>query len=100
VIRRQNLPQLLQYGGVTEQEIEDARRMIVSFQPRIPLQSLDLAVALIIAPDAAVRVLSTCPEREVDMVLALEQQMNFLWCVTPVQAWREAFEDRKRNLSS
>jgi len=32
------------------------------------------------------------------MVLALEQEMNFLWCVTPVQAWREAFEGRKAQL--
>lgn len=97
-LRQHNLPQLLQSGGVTEQEIEDARQLIVSFQPRIPLQSLDLAVALIVAPEAAVRVLSTCPEKEVDMVLALEQEMNFLWCITPVQAWREAFESRKAQL--
>jgi hypothetical protein len=94
--RRQDLPQLLQSDEVTEEEIEEARRLIVSFQPRIPLQSLDLAVALITAPDSAVRLLSTCSEKEVDMVLALEQEMNFLWCVTPVQAWRETFGGRKR----
>ena len=96
--RRQDLPQLLQSDEVTEQEIEEARRLIVSFQPRIPLQSLDLAVALITAPEAAVRLLSTCSEQQIDMVLALEQEMNFLWCVTPVPAWREAFEGRKAQL--
>lgn len=32
------------------------------------------------------------------MVLALEQEMNFLWCVTSVQAWRDAFEGRKAQL--
>ena len=32
------------------------------------------------------------------MVLALEQEMDFLWCVTPVKSWREAFEDRKERL--
>ena len=49
-MRRQNLLQLLQSGEATENEIEDARRLIVSFQPRTPLQSLDLAVALIASP--------------------------------------------------
>jgi hypothetical protein len=98
VTRRHNLTQLLQSGGVTLQEFEDARRLIVSFQPRTPLQSLDLAVALISAPEAAVRLLLSCSENEVDMVLALEQEMNFLWSVTPVQAWREVFEGRKAQL--
>ena len=98
VTRRHNLTQLLQSGGVTLQELEDARRLIVSFQPRTPLQSLDLAVALISAPEAAVRLLLSCSENEVDMVLALEQEMNFLWSVTPIQAWREVFEGRKAQL--
>lgn len=44
------------------------------------------------------RLLSTCSEQQVDMVLALEQEMNFLWCVTPVLAWREALEGRKAQL--
>jgi hypothetical protein len=97
-MRRQSLSQLLQSGEITDQELDDARQLIVSFQPRTPLQSLDLAVALIAATEAAVRVLATCSEREVDSVLALEQEMNFLWCVTPVQSWRAAFERRKKRL--
>ncbi len=97
-MRRQNLLQLLQSGEAAENEIDDARRLIVSFQPRTPLQSLDLAVALIASPQTAVMLLSTCLEKELDMVLALEQEMDFLWCVTPVKSWREAFEDRKERL--
>jgi hypothetical protein len=97
-MRRQNLTQLLASGDATEQEIEDARRLIVSFQPRTPLQSLDLAVAFTNAPEAAVRLLPSCSEKEVDTVLALEEEMNFLWSVTPVRAWREAFEARKAQL--
>jgi hypothetical protein len=97
-MRRRSLAQLLESGDVTEQEIEDARRLIVAFQPRTPLQSLDLAVALINAPEAVVRLLSHCSEQEVDAVLALEAEMNFLWGVTPVRAWRDAFEGRKAHL--
>jgi hypothetical protein len=84
--RRQDLPQLLQSDEVTDEEIEEARRLIVSFQPRIPLQSLDLAVALITTPEAAVRLLSTCSEQQIDMVLALEQEiptaasLSCRWC--------------------
>jgi len=96
--RRQNLTQLLTSGDASEQEIEDARRLIVSFQPRTPLQSLDLAVALINAPEAVVRILPSCSEKEVDAVLALQEEMNFLWSLTPVRAWREAFEGRKAQL--
>ena len=97
-MRRQNLAQLLESGDITEQEVEDARRLIVAFQPRTPLHSLDLAVALINAPEAAVRLLSHCSEQEVDAVLALEAEMNFLWGVTPVRAWRDAFGGRKAHL--
>jgi hypothetical protein len=96
--RRHNLTQLLNSNELTDQELEEARRLIVSFQPRTPLQSLDLAAALIDAPATAVRLLLSCPEREVDMVLALEQEMNFLWGITPVHAWREAFERRRAQL--
>ncbi|HVB82472.1 MAG TPA: hypothetical protein VNE82_21295 [Candidatus Binataceae bacterium] len=97
-MRRQNLAQLLQSSDFTDPEIVEARRLIVSFQPRVPLQSLDLAAALIDAPATAVRLLSTCSEEEVDPVLALEEEMNFLWSVTPVRAWRDAFERRKAHL--
>jgi hypothetical protein len=96
--RRQNMLELLRSGEASEQDIEDARRLIVSFQPRTPLQSLDLAVALSVAPEAAVRLLSTCSEKELDMVLALEHEMNFLWCVTPVHSWHTEFERRKKRL--
>lgn len=97
-LRRHKMTQLLQSSDVTDLEIEEARRLIVSFQPRVPLQSLDLAAALIDAPATAVRLLSTCSEKEVDPVLALEQEMNFLWSVTPVRAWRDMFELRKAHL--
>jgi hypothetical protein len=93
-MRRQHLTEILQ-SNITDQEIEDARRLIVSFQPRAPLQALDLSAALTSAPAAAVRVLAGCSETEVDMVLAFEEEMNFLWSATPVQAWREAFESRR-----
>jgi hypothetical protein len=96
--RRQNLTRLLNSDQLTDHELEEARRLIVSFQPRTPLQSLDLAAALIDAPATAVRLLLSSPEAEVDMVLALEQEMNFLWGTTPVHAWREAFEWRKAHL--
>ena len=59
---------------------------------------MDLAGALINAPEAVVRLLSHCAETEVDAVLALETEMNFLWGVTPVRAWRDAFEGRKAYL--
>ena len=98
-MRRQHLTEILQSNTTTDQEIEDARRMIVSFQPRAPLQALDLAAALMSAPAAAVRLLAGCPETEVDMVLALEDEMNFLWSATPVQVWREAFERRRAQLA-
>jgi hypothetical protein len=32
------------------------------------------------------------------MILALEQEMGFLWSATSVQAWRDAFESRKAHL--
>jgi hypothetical protein len=96
--RRQQLPQILQSGNLTDEEMEDARRLIVSFQPRAPLQALDLSAALMSAPAAAVRMLAGCSETELDMVLALEEEMNFLWTATPVQAWREAFERRRVQL--
>lgn len=98
--RRQNLNQLFQSGDISRQDIEDARLLIVSVQPRVPLQSLDLAGELVAAPEAAVRVLSSCSEKELDSVLALEQEMNFLWSVTPVQGWRAAFDQRKAGLIS
>jgi hypothetical protein len=97
-IRRQNLTRLLNSDELTDEELEEGRRLIVSFQPRTPLQSLDLAAALIEAPATAVRLLLSCPEREAEMVLALEQEMNFLWGITPVHAWREAFERRRVQL--
>lgn len=53
---------------------------------------------MINAPEAAVRLLSHCSEQEVDAVLALEAEMNFLWGVTPVRAWRDAFGGRKAHL--
>jgi hypothetical protein len=96
--RRQNLTRLLNSDELTEQELEEARKLIVSFQSRTPLQSLDLAAALIDAPETAVRLLLSSAERDVDMVLALEQEMNFLWGTTPVPTWREAFECRKAHL--
>jgi hypothetical protein len=98
--RRRNLAHLLRSNDATEQEIDDARRLIVSLQARTPLQCLDLAVALIAAPQAALTLLSTCSESELDAVLALEQEMNFLWCVTPVHGWREAFGRRENRLRS
>ena len=93
--RRQDLKELLQSGAVTDQELDEVRALIVSFQTSAPLQSLDLAIALIAAPETAVRLLSTCSEKELDMVLALEQEMDFLWCATPVASWRKAFKIRK-----
>ncbi len=97
-MRRHELKHLLTSGDATEEEIEDARRLIVAFQPRTPLQSLDLAVALIDAPEAVVRLLSRCSEEDIDAVLALEDEMHFLWSVTPVRAWRAAFDGRKAQL--
>jgi hypothetical protein len=96
--RRQYLMELLQSEELTEAEIEEVRRLIRAFQPRVPLQSLDVAAALIAASRAAIRVLSTCSEGEIDSVLALEQEMNFLWAATPVRAWRSAFDSKKANL--
>jgi hypothetical protein len=96
--RRQNLTRVLNSDELTDQELEEARKLIVSFQPRAPLQSLDLAAALIDAPATVVKLLLSSPEGEIDMVLALEQEMNFLWGATPVHAWREAFEWRKAHL--
>ena len=96
--RRQLLIRLLNSGELTDRELEEARNLIVCFQPRTPLQSLDLAAALIDAPATAVRLLLSSKDTEVDMVLALEQEMNFLWGATPVHAWRDAFEWRKAHL--
>jgi hypothetical protein len=96
--RRQNLTRLLNSNELTDRELEEARKLIVSFHPRTPLQSLDLAAALIDAPATAVKLLLSSPEGEVDMLLALEQEMNFLWGTTPVHAWREAFEWHKAHL--
>jgi hypothetical protein len=98
VARRQDLKELLQSGAVTGQELDEARTLIVSFQTEAPLQSLDVAIALIAAPETAVRLLSTCSEKELDMVLALEQEMDFLWCVTPVKTWTNAFATRQEAL--
>jgi hypothetical protein len=97
-VRRQRLTELLQSADIVDSEIDELRRLVCAFQPRVPLQSLDVAAALIEAPAAAVRVLSTCSEGEVDRVLSLEQEMNFLWAATPVRAWRQAFESKKANL--
>ncbi len=96
--RRQNLTTLLNSDQLTERELEDARKLIVFLQPRTPLHSLDLAAALINAPATAVRLLLSSSAGEIDMVLALEQEMNFLWAATPVRSWGEAFEWRKARL--
>lgn len=98
--RRQHLTKLFQSVDLGDSEIDEVRHLVSAFQPRVPLQSLDVAAALIEAPAAAVRVLSTCSEGEVDQILALEQEMNFLWTATPVQAWRRSFERKKANLLS
>ena len=98
VTRRGRLAALLASPELGDDEIEAARRLIVALQPRAPLQALDLANALVLAPRAAVRLLAGCAEGEVDAILALEQELSFLWAATPVQFWRDAFEARKLRL--
>lgn len=96
--RRGQLAKLLNSPHLGDNEIDNARQIIASVQPRAPLQALDLANALLHAPDTAVQLLVGSTEADVDAVLALELELNFLWVATRVQSWRDGIEAREARL--
>lgn len=70
--------------------------LVLARRVGLPLTALDGATALCRTPAAAVRVLAACDcLEERAAVLALQRDLSFLWCTTPLADWLEAFGARR-----
>jgi hypothetical protein len=74
--------------------------LVVARRADLPLTALDGATALCRTPEAAVRVLAACDSlEERAAVLALQRELSFLWCTTPLSSWLAAFAARREDLA-
>jgi hypothetical protein len=74
--------------------------LVTAARRGLPLTSLDGATALCRTPEAAVRVLAYCDTlEERRAVLALQRDLSFLWCATPLSVWLDAIRTRRTELS-
>jgi hypothetical protein len=75
--------------------------LVLARRVGLPLTALDGATALCRNPVAAVRALAACDSlEERAAVLALQRDLSFLWCATPLTAWLDGFAARRTSVAA
>jgi hypothetical protein len=99
--RQQSLHRLL--DAMTEdsqhgswREVEQA---LLAMQGRLPLTTLDVLRSLPSRPDAMTVFLARAGVQVVGPILAMEDELPFLWTVMPLRAWMRAFTAAERSLA-